>query len=130
MERDALSISEIWLLFLFFFRFVFILSALLTYYCRSVSSFSNAKAGIPDSLWAVETAMLQRIERVQKSAENEYSSGNGHFSHPQRELSSNLFRIFKFVPYWCDIYVCNMIRQKFIGFSVSDLNEVEILPTR
>lgn len=77
-----------------FFRFVFILSALLIYYCRTVSSFSNAKTGILDFLWAAETAThVAAHERVQKSTENEYSSGNGHFSRPQRELSSNLFRI-------------------------------------
>lgn len=88
-----------------FLCFVFILPALLTCHCRSVSSFSNAKAGIPGSLCAARTAMSLSIERVQKSAENEYSSGNGHFSQSSRELSSNLFRISKFVTYWCSIYV-------------------------
>lgn len=102
----------------FSFSFVFILPALLSCYCRSVSSFSNAKAGIPDSLCAARTAMSQCIEKVQKSAENEYSSGNRYFSRPSREFPSNLFRISEFVTHWCSMYVRNVIRDWSIFVSV------------
>lgn len=99
-----------------------------THYCRSVSSFSNAKAGIPDSLCAAGTAMSLCIERVQKSAENEYSSGNGHFSRPAHEFPSDLFGTSKFLFHWCNMYVCNVIRDWSVF--IQSANVTEILSTK
>lgn len=95
-------------------------------YCRSVSSFSNAKAGIPDALCA-RTAMSLSIEKAQKSAENEYSSGNRHFSQLSRKLPQAIYSKSEFY-YSLMRYrtVRNVTRDQF---RISDLNTSKILPT-
>lgn len=91
-----------WLALALLPRFVSILSALLTYYCRPVSSFSDARAGIRGFLMRCGNRDVAcGIERVQKSAENEYSSGNGHFSRPPLRGDTSE----RFIHYVPDLFV-------------------------